>query len=55
MSRFGYCNNCARKLTAENMGATVIAASGNWCNKPECMKAAKEWRKRFLKENLKGG
>jgi len=47
----GYCNNCAGKITADNIGSTVIAASGNWCNKPQCMRAAKRWQKRYIKQN----
>jgi uncharacterized membrane protein YciS (DUF1049 family) len=44
---------CAAKVTAGNIGYSIIGASGVWCNEPECMRTAKRWRKKFLKQNLR--
>ena len=47
-----YCNNCARKITITEIGSTVIAADGVWCKHLDCMKAAKEWQRKFIAQNL---
>lgn len=47
----GYCHFCACKVTAKNLGISVIAARDPWCDKPECRKDALAWQQKYILEN----